>query len=273
MTRIRSHLLLPLVLVALAACTTDDRFTNKKHGPGDFDAGPSKDSGSTDLPNVCELSKCPKPETGLSCCTPLAQCGTDPTGIGLACVPNPGGNASEMVCDLGDCPKPTVGIACCTPFAQCGNDPFSSGLACFANPAVSVVPSGEDGGQCDADQCPTTDDGPAACCLPNGECGVDSWGIGICFLPPPVIEPVEPVDAAVPPVSTEPPDDPSVTGECPSYLGFYGPIWGCCSDYGVCGTFTSDECLLPVGTQIPVASDEDAGAPVYPYCKPPTKKK
>ncbi|MGD8863766.1 MAG: hypothetical protein PVI30_27375 [Myxococcales bacterium] len=55
---------------------------------------------------------------------------------------------------------------------------------------------------------------------------------------------------------TEPPDDPSITGECPSFLGFFGPIWGCCSDFGVCGSFASGECLLPAGTQIPAAGED-----------------
>jgi hypothetical protein len=241
-------------------CDTDDRFIDETKLP---DAG--KDASQQQEDNVCQLSKCPKPDTGLACCTPLAQCGHDPSGSGLSCVPNSGGNASDLICKLADCPVPTVGIACCTPFAQCGFDPFSSGLACFSNPPDVTANNNDGGPLCDLDACPAADGGPAACCQQNGKCGVDSWGIGVCFAPPPPA-----TDAAI---SSEPPDDPSVTGECPSYLGALGPIWGCCSDFGVCGTFANDSCLLPVGTPIPVPADddEDAGPLTFPRCTPPAK--
>jgi hypothetical protein len=240
------------VLLFLLACDSDENSEPKDAGS---DSG---DNGST----TCELSKCAQPEMGIACCTPLAQCGFDPTGIGLSCVPNPD-ETSGLVCALDDCPKPAVGAACCTPFAQCGFDPTNTGLFCFANAPEIETPDA--GALCDLSECPATDGGPTACCLPNGKCGVDTWELGICFLPPP-----EAVDAGtVPPVSTDPPNDPSVNGECPSYLGFFGPVWGCCSDYGVCGTWGGSDCLIPTGTAIPVDSDEDAGAPVFPYCNAP----
>lgn len=263
----KRFLVLSAVFLAVG-CSTDDRFGDKDNH---HEAGNSAVDAATP-PNVCELAECPRPEVGLACCTPLAQCGTDPSGLGLTCVPNAGSASSEMVCALSDCPEPTVGIPCCTPFAQCGFDPTSSGLPgwCFANPP-DVTAAGIDAAVCDVSKCPAADGGASACCLPNGDCGVDSWGIGICFAPPPDLG-----DAAVPPISTTPPDDPSVTGECPSYLSAVGPVWGCCSDFGVCGTFANDSCLLPVGTVIPVSdegTEDDAGDKIFPYCNAPKKKK
>jgi hypothetical protein len=261
LNRILASSLFAVLLCTSLGCDTNKRF----RGNDGVDAAvPIKDAG--DVANVCDLSKCPKPEMGIACCTPLAQCGMDPTGVGLACVANPGSSASELVCELKDCPRPTTGIACCTPFAQCGSDPFSSGLICFANPPISSGPI-TDAGQCDETECPVTEGGPDACCQTNGECGVDTLGIGVCFAPPPEF------DAAVPPIDTTPPKHRTVTGECPSFLGTFGPVWGCCSDYGVCGTFSSGSCLLPVGTQIPVIDpDEDAGMLEYPRCTPRPKK-
>ncbi len=221
---------------------------------------------ATMKPGVCELSKCPVPDAGLACCTPNAQCGMDPTGLGLNCVPLPGQISTDAVCVLAECPTPTVGNACCTPFAQCGVDPFGTGQICFANPPATDA--GAPQPTCDLTKCPEDDAGATVCCLADGSCGVDSLGIGVCFAPPP-----SSTDTNPPPV-TGPPDDPSITGECPSYLGAFGPVWGCCSDYGVCGTFDTGTCLLPIGTQIPVVlpSDEDGGdGHAYPLCVPPQR--
>jgi hypothetical protein len=71
-------------------------------------------------------------------------------------------------------------------------------------------------------------------------------------------------------MSTDPPNDPSVTGECPSYLGGNNiPVWGCCSKFGVCGTFLYDMCFLPFGTQLPVPSNSDQDAGIPGLCTPP----
>lgn len=232
----------------------------------------SKDAGLK--AGVCQLSKCPTPAMGLACCMPNAQCGMDTTGLGLNCVPLPGQTyASDSVCVLNECPTPTVGTRCCTPFAQCGFDPLGTGQFCFAFP-VSNADAGTAQPTCDLTKCPEVDDGgPAACCLANGNCGFDSLGVGVCIAPSAALPP-DMTSTAQPP-ATRPPDDPSITGECPSYLDTTGPVWGCCSDYGVCGTFDLGTCLLPAGTEIPVAlpTDEDGGAKhAYPLCVPPKKK-
>lgn len=238
-----------------------------------------RDSGAQDAttgPGVCRLSDCPRPEMGVKCCTPDAECGMDPTGVGLACVLNPDVD-SNRVCVLDACPTPVVGNACCTPFAQCGFDPFGIGQACFAFPPSINVDAGVPPETCDATECPDPEAGGFGCCLPNGECGFDPFGINVCFAPQDQLPPADdaglelPPLRPLPPISTQPPDDPSVTGECPSFLGFFGPVWGCCSDFGVCGTFAAGECLLPLGTQLPVSQpDEDAGmSTAYPLCTPP----
>jgi hypothetical protein len=239
-------------------------------GDDDSDLFAGQDGGQYDgsEPGVCKLSECPSPPMGVACCTPTAQCGMDPLGLGLNCAPLPGEPLSDNVCVLADCPTPVVGTPCCTPFGSCGNDPYATGQVCFANPPpvnLPPLPTPDASVEpiCPLDDCPVPEVG-AACCLPTGECGVDPFGIGFCFPPPPEVDedasvpefPTFPEPEPLPPPMTEPPDDPSITGECPSFLGFFGPIWGCCSDFGVCGTFASGECLLPAGTQIPASGEE-----------------
>ena len=255
-------------LLLLAACGDDDgqafRF-GRGLDAGTQDASADASKSQQHATGVCELDKCPAPDMGVACCSPLAQCGFDPTGLGLSCVPNPG-EASGRVCELSECPIPSVGTACCTPQAQCGFDPFGTGLFCFAFPAPVNVDAGAPA--CDLSSCPQKDGGPAACCQDNGECGEDTLGIGLCL--PPATE----TDAGQQ-VMSGPPDDPSLTGECPSFIDFLGnPVWGCCSQYSVCGTFAFGECLLPVGTEIPVgpAPDDDAGVTEsFLRCTPPAK--
>lgn len=250
--------------ITLASCDDDTNFA-----PLDEDGGSSEpvDSGLKPYqpppprdgePGVCPLAECPRPFIGVACCTPLAQCGTDLLGLGLACIANPGEPVSA-VCDLMECPEPPFGIACCTPIGRCGTDLYGTGLACYPNaPPVR----GKDGGLlCDVSECPIPSLG-YACCTIDGRCGADVYGWGQC-LPNAVVP-----DGGFPAPSTEPPDDPSVTGECPSYLGLLGPIWGCCSAYGVCGTFQAGQCLIPLGAELPVGpSDEDSGDPTL--CTPP----
>ncbi len=251
---------------------------------------------------VCVEKDCPTPKNGYKCCTPAAECGTDPYGNGVFCFPNPATNVDAgPPCDVDKCPTTKGGpAACCQLNNKCGVDTLGIGL-CFAPPTPL----------CDLSSCPSTDGGPAPCCLANGQgCGFDTLGIGVCFAPPPktcdlkkckgdgdikacclpngacgldslgigfCFPPPPPVVDAGPPVQTVtgPPDDPSVNGECPSYLGLVGPIWGCCSGYGVCGTFTDGECLLPLGAQLPVgpAPKADSGK-TEPFlrCTPPPPK-
>jgi hypothetical protein len=210
---------------------------------------------ATDRPGdgICDLSACPEPDMGIACCAPNGACGSDPTGVGLVCVANAGeGN----VCELDECPEPTVGNACCTPFGTCGIDPFETNIFCFANPPLYPDPPAEDAAapNCDPADCPVPEVG-LGCCMTNGRCGVDTFEIGWCLSTP-----VE-VDGGTPPdISVTPPDDPSVDGQCPSFIGLAGePVWGCCSDFGVCGTFAGETCFLPAGTPIPSLSDVDAG--------------
>jgi hypothetical protein len=252
----RTSLLCALLL--LAACDDDEPFRYNRRGDAGLDG-----SASQHKPGVCDLDKCPTPEMGAACCSPQGQCGFDPIGLGLTCAPNPG-EPSGKVCDLAMCSEPTTGNACCTPYGECGFDPFSSGLICFGYPAMSREDAGAP--TCDLTKCPTTDGGPRACCLDNGGCGLDSLDIGICVEP----EADAGTDAGSP--MTGPPDDPSVTGECPSFIDFDGsPIWGCCSQWSLCGTFDFGQCLLPAGTQIggDSVSEEDAGADGPRRCTPP----
>ncbi|HEX7476188.1 MAG TPA: hypothetical protein VF331_00130 [Polyangiales bacterium] len=75
--------------------------------------------------------------------------------------------------------------------------------------------------------------------------------------------------------STQAPKDPSVDGQCPSYIGASGsPLWGCCSKFGVCGTFAANTCFLPVGTQLPLDPNatEDGGTLPVGRCIPPKIK-
>lgn len=251
--------------LALGACDDDTTFApfgedaaveDRDSGFKPFKPPPPRDG----EPGVCPLAECPRPFIGVACCTPLAQCGTDLLGLGLACIANPGEPVSN-VCDLNECPEPPFGISCCTPIGRCGTDLYGTGLTCYPNaPPVR----GSDGGLlCDLTECPIPNAG-YACCTIDGRCGTDLYGWGQC-LPNPVVP-----DGGYPVPSNEVPDDPSVTGECPSFLGLLGPIWGCCSDYGVCGTFQYGQCLLPLGTPLPVGpTDEDSGDPTL--CTPPAK--
>lgn len=370
--------ILLLGLLLSAACDDGDVRHRTRGDAGVDGALPSQ------VPGVCDLGKCPRPENGVACCTPDARCGNDPSGLGLTCQANHSA-ASTRKCVLKDCPTPIIGQTCCTPTALCGWDPFGSGLLCLANTPVNLPTDGGVSTLCDLASCPRTDGGPApccqlngqcgvdtlgngacspppncdlskcpatfeggpraccqnsgecgidslgiglcfpppmalcdlakcpmadggaktcclqngqcgvdtlglgfcfppttttcelakcpkgsggvaACCMPSGECGVDSLGIGVCFAKPPAG-----VDGGPPP-ATVPPDDPSITGECPSFIGMYGPIWGCCSAYGVCGQFASNQCLLPVGTQLPVGPPPPKEAGVsepFLRCTPP----
>lgn len=228
-----------LLGVAALGCGDDDN--------SDSDAG--HDAGL--VPGVCELSKCPAPETGIACCTSDARCGSDP-GVGV-CMPN---DVAPNVCDLAECDVPPTGIACCLPNGKCGRDPWELGV-CFPNPPRQNADAG--GPLCDLESCESPEDG-VACCLPTGKCGVDMTGLGFCVRP-------TPADAGDP---NGPPDDPTVTGECPSYLGAGNvPVWGCCSRFGVCGTFAYDMCLLAPGTQIPVPANDGEDAGIPGRCTPP----
>lgn len=257
----RKAIILCLLFGGIAiGCGDDD---NELEARGHDDDDDDRDAGEDVIGDgICNLAQCPEPDMGIACCAPNGACGFDPTGVGLACMANPGeGN----VCELDECPLPSVGNACCTPFGTCGLDPFASNIFCFANPPF--IPDPPDAGPgpqlCDPSECPDPEVG-LPCCLPTNLCGVDTFSIGFCFGPP--LE----IDGGSQPIvpSTEPPDDPSVDGQCPSYLGILGPVWGCCSDYGSCGTFLGDQCLLPLGT--PLSIDDDAGVPPgYLACTPP----
>jgi hypothetical protein len=367
-------------VVMFVAC--DDAPTTKSG----LDAGVDSAVAVTPhTPGVCKLSECPTPKTGIACCTPDADCGNDPTGIGISCTPN-ADVLAKRECVLADCPKPALGTACCSPLGTCGWDPFGAGTLCIANGPPIVIPEGGVPPLCDLSKCDQTDGGPKACCQANGQCGVDSLGIGLCFAPPPTcdlepcktengpkaccqlngkcgvdtlgvgicfappaplcdlskcpapadggpkpccqingqcgvdtlgigicfapppkatcdlktckaVEGLKPCclpngecgtdslgiglcfpppptlpDGGPVPVVTGPPKDPSVDGQCPSYLGAFGPVWGCCSDYGVCGTFSANQCLLALGTPLPVGPKPEAGvSEPFLRCNPPTK--
>ena len=126
---------------------------------------------------------------------------------------------------------------------------------CFAN--AKPVDAGSS--DCDVRECPYPAIG-FRCCAVDGRCGTDLYGFGQCA---PTVDFTQPaVDGGgLPATPIEPPDDPSVTGECPSFLGLTGPVWGCCAKYediGICGTFQFGECLIVAGAPIPMA-DEDGG--------------
>lgn len=254
-----------LFLATAAACGDSGvplRDSDEAGSGGSGGAGAPSDGGVyVGVPGVCELAKCPQPFIGAACCTPLAQCGADFLGLGMSCLANPGSPVPERTCVLAECPTPPFGVPCCTTTGACGADPYGSGLMCYPTPQIP------DAGEraCQVQDCPIPPVG-YRCCTIDDRCGSDLYGLNQCA-PNIVIEP--PPDGGYPPVSTEPPDDPSITGECPSFLGLLGPVWGCCSRYGVCGTFQQDECLLPLGTTLPPpAPDEDAGI-ADTRCTPP----
>jgi len=246
------------LLMLFAACDGENEDKWEKRRP---DSGAMSQS----KPGVCKISDCPMPDEGVACCTPFAECGFDMAGTGLNCVPNPG--TSQRECVLSDCELPAVGNACCTPFGTCGYDPFGNYLQCFSLPPKVNEPAKP---TCDVEKCDAGPGGEPGCCLPNGKCGLDSLGIGFCFVPPP---PVPDAGPPPPPRSTEPPTDPSYDGQCPSYLGVFGPVWGCCSDFGVCGTFDFGQCLLAVGTVLPFDANESDGGVTdgSQRCKPPKR--
>lgn len=237
MRRLYSWLAITILIGSTFGCTRHDFNRDDRSGDG-----------------VCDLSKCPNTDKGMTCCTPNGECGYDSAGTGLTCTAlHPSG-----VCDLETCPVPDIGIPCCTNNAQCGVDLFATGQLCFANPP----PNNVEPPNCNKADCPKPDVG-IRCCIDDNTCGYDVFSIGLCG---PIPEPLPVFDAGDP---YSPPDDPSVTGECPSYQGALGPVWGCCSPIGVCGTFQSNQCLIPVGTPLPVG-DEDAGLPLGgAHCTPP----
>jgi len=244
----------------LIGCGDDDDGALRANDDNERDA-------ATDVQGdgICELAACPEPDMGIACCAPNGACGSDPTGVGLVCVANAGeGN----VCVLDECDPPSVGSACCTPFGTCGFDPFDSNIFCFANPPLLEEPPPTDAEvvSCDPSECPDPQVG-LPCCLPTGLCGVDTFSIGFCFGPP--LE----IDGGVPPpISVTPPDDPSVDGQCPSYIGLAGePVWGCCSQFDVCGTFVGETCFLPAGTPISSDPDDDAGLSGVLRCDAPAR--
>ncbi len=243
----RTTIVLCLLLGAVAVGCGDDDDLQLPANTNDRDS-------AVDVPGdgKCEAATCPDPDMGIACCAPNGACGSDPSGLGLVCIANAGeGN----VCVLDQCELPSVGNACCTPFGTCGFDPLETGIFCFANPPFIEGPPPDAGMSCDPEDCDKPEVG-SACCMPSGACGADPFEIGLCF-PIPAEE-----DAGVPPpLSYDPPEDPSVDGQCPSYVDQFGfPVWGCCSGFRVCGSFIEGTCFLPEGTLIPVGEiDEDAG--------------
>ena len=254
-----------LLVIAFAACGDSDDNDRHVDENGGKDAAVEKDAALPPLfrgePGVCNLADCPVPLVGSTCCTPAAQCGTDLLGLGLGCLPLAGQAPSDRICDLSKCDDPDLGIACCTTNGICGADLYGTGLMC--TPILESPEPADAGAQlCDVEECPF----PALgfrCCTIDDRCGIDLYGIGWCLPNPPE------VDAGPPQEITGPPEDPSVTGECPSFLGPLGPVWGCCSAFGVCGTFQADQCLLPVGTALPVPGT-DAGD-TRGQCTPPPR--
>ena len=246
-----------LLCIAAVGCGDEDDFEHDDAQVSPLDAGtlPPPPPVYVSEPGVCELAECPQPFLGIACCTPLAQCGTDFLGLGLSCLANPG-EPIDAVCDLMECPDPPIGVSCCTPVGRCGTDLYGTGVMCYPN--APALPGRDGGTICPLDECPIPTQG-YACCTIDARCGVDLYGFGQC------VPNLETPDAG--PISTGPPDDPSVTGECPSYLGLFGPVWGCCSPYGVCGTFQFGACLLPIGAPLPISIGDDAGDPSL--CIPP----
>lgn len=295
-----------LSILLLTACG-EGALNEYEPGPAErtLDAGP---------PGVCVLSSCPAPAVGVACCMGNGSCGQDPSGFGAFCVPNPGESWNDNVCVVANCPLPTIGNQCCTGYGTCGYDPTETGLVCYQNPVTVRGDAGQPEPTCPVEECPLPEVGFACCtnaggcgteypnlpglCYPNPEpveptcpiedcplpevgfaCCTNAGGCGTMYpnLPGLCYPEVEPTDGGMPdagPIDTSVPDDPSVTGECPSYIGINGlPVWGCCSDYSVCGTFAYGACLLPAGTQIPVGPAPDADAGVtepFMRCTPPS---
>ncbi|HEX7478705.1 MAG TPA: hypothetical protein VF331_12925 [Polyangiales bacterium] len=234
---------------------------------GTYHSGDGADAGAgagaafdaAQLPGVCELDKCPKPDVGIACCTPDAVCGTDQTSTGALCVANAGARKNK-ICALAECPLPDVGNACCMSNGDCGRDPLGTGALCFANPPKVNI----DGGAplCNPKKCAQPQVG-SACCTAFGQCGADTTGTGYFCIAPQGTLPMTENDAGSTPISTTPPKDPTVDGQCPSYIGVGGvPSWGCCSKFGMCGIFAANTCLLPAGTSIPLdpyAREDDGG--------------
>ena len=221
-------------------------------------------SGGEDLtPGVCELDKCPAPETGVACCRPNGGCGQDIAGAGLVCSPNEGDALTANVCILAECPVPSIGAACCTPTGTCGNDPWGLGIACYANSPIEIVDAGPVPDTCGLADCPLPQVG-FSCCTVDDQCGNDPTGAGTCY-----VNPRE--------VSNELPDHPSVDaktddgGYCPSFTSPFGPLWGCCHEFGLCGRFdvVAERCLVPDGTLIPRPREQDAGIEPFIRCTPP----
>ncbi len=243
----RTRLLAVLLMgvAAIVGCGDDD---GNNASP---DSGVDRDSGKVD--GVCNPAECPTPINGVACCLPDARCGSDP-GFGM-CIAN-SDQPPANTCDLDECDVPPTGVACCLSNGKCGRDPWELGV-CFPNPPRQNEDAG--GPTCDLSECDSPDEG-IACCMPSGRCGVDLLGLGFCALA---------TDGGVTD-PTEPPNDPSITGECPSYLGAGNiPVWGCCSRFGVCGTFAYDMCLLAPGTQIPVPANDGEDAGIPGLCTPP----
>jgi hypothetical protein len=46
-------------------------------------------------------------------------------------------------------------------------------------------------------------------------------------------------------------------------------VWGCCSRFGVCGTFADDQCLIPAGTKLPVGPPEAGVSEGFLRCTAP----
>lgn len=259
----RARVLLAAILITTVGAASCGDDSERRDDPDGVDSG-TAGSGDKDAgwyigeAGVCVLAKCNVPPIGVACCTPLAQCGVDLLGFGMSCIADPNQPRPDQVCVLADCPEPAVGIPCCTGNGRCGSDPFGTGLMCYPNPKFPDAGTNA----CDIEECAFPAIG-YRCCTLDGRCGTDLYGNGLCA-PTPTFPPLP--DAG--PISTEPPDDPSITGECPSFLGLLGPVWGCCSKYGVCGTFQYDECLLPPGTVLPPPPpDEDGG--LDNRCTPP----
>jgi len=61
------------VLLLSSACESDDVHHPAADGGKTGHSG--ADSGTAEADGVCDLARCPKPATGIACCTPDARCG------------------------------------------------------------------------------------------------------------------------------------------------------------------------------------------------------